>query len=207
MIVLLTGTLREVLPTHVVLEVAHVGYELGVSTLTAQALPEVGTKDVTLYTRLVVREDALNLYGFATAEERSVFDHLIAISKVGPKLALSVLSTYTPAQLSQIVIAADTQAMAKVSGVGKKVAERLIIELKGVFAKDAQLKHLSADTSISQVQSANASSLQNVISDALLGMGFTDAEAQLAYQAVTEQNITDESQALAYALKQLGGRA
>ena len=95
MIVQLTGTLLEVLPLHVVLDVQGVGYELGVSATTAASLPPVGQSGVTILTRLIVREDAMDLYGFSSREERALFDRLVAISGVGPKLALAVLSTFT----------------------------------------------------------------------------------------------------------------
>ena len=127
MIVQLTGTLVEVLPTHVVLDVGGVGYELGVSTSTAAALPQVGEAGVTILTRLIVREDAMDLYGFATRAERSLFDKLVAISGVGPKLALSVLSTFSPAQLATVVATQDISRMAQVPGVGKRKGQRLLV--------------------------------------------------------------------------------
>ena len=103
MIVQLTGTLIEALPTHAVLDVQGVGYEVGISYNTASELPSVGTPGVTLLTRMVVREDAMELYGFTSREERTLFDRLVAISGVGPKLALSVLSTFKPAALADAV--------------------------------------------------------------------------------------------------------
>ena len=120
MIVQLTGTLVEVTPSRVVMDVGGVGYELGVSSTTAAALPHVGEAGVTVLARMIVREDAMELYGFATREERALFDQLRAISGVGPKLALSVLSTFSPATLAQVVIAQDAARMAQVPGVGRK---------------------------------------------------------------------------------------
>ena len=125
MIVQLTGTLLEVLPTHVVLDVGGIGYELGVSSSTAAALPQVGEAGVTILTRLIVREDAMDLYGFSTREERALFDRLRAISGVGPKLALAVLSTFSPAQLATVVATQDIGRMAQVPGVGKRKGQRL----------------------------------------------------------------------------------
>ena len=119
MIVQLTGTLVSVLPTRVVIDVGGVGYELGVSSTTAAALPPVGEAGVTILTRMIVREDAMELYGFATREERALFDQLRAIVGVGPKLALSALSTFTPAQLAQVVSTQDISRMAQVPGVGR----------------------------------------------------------------------------------------
>ena len=99
MIVQLTGTLLEVTPSRVVLDAGGVGFELGVSSTTAASLPHAGEAGVTVLVRMIVREDAMELYGFATREERALFDQLRAISGVGPKLALSVLSTFSPAAL------------------------------------------------------------------------------------------------------------
>ena len=134
MIVSLTGTLADVLPSTVVLDVGGVGYELGVSALTASSLPAVGTERVTLLTRLVVREGAIDLYGFGSRDERTLFDKLTGISHVGPKLALSVLSTFSPAGLATTVATGDVTRMATVPGVGKKTASRLVMELPDVFA-------------------------------------------------------------------------
>ena len=105
MIVQLTGTLVELTASHVVLDVGGVGYELGVSAVTAASLPASGTPGVTLLARLQVREDAMTLFGFSSREERALFDRLCAISGVGPKLALSVLSTFTPSQVAGVVAA------------------------------------------------------------------------------------------------------
>ena len=126
MIVQLTGTLVEAFPTHAVLDVGGVGYELGISANTAASLPAVGEAGVTLYTRLIVREDAMELYGFATRQERALFDRLISISRVGPSLALSTLSTFTPQALATVVATQDVTRMTQVSGVGKKNAQRIL---------------------------------------------------------------------------------
>ena len=142
MIVQLTGTLLEVLPSHVVIDVGGVGYELGVSATTAASLPAVGEAGVTVLTRMLVKENSVELYGFATREERAVFDRLVAVSGVGPKLALAVLSTFSPATLATIVTLQDEERMAQVPGVGRKKAQRLLVELQDVFAKDATLRGL-----------------------------------------------------------------
>jgi holliday junction DNA helicase RuvA len=143
MIVQLTGTLVEVLPTTAVLDVGGVGYELGISANTAASLPQAGEAGVTLLTRMIVSQDAVRLYGFATKEERALFDRLVQVAGVGPRLALSVLSTFTPAELYAVVAADDAAGMSRVPGVGKKTAHRLILELQGVFAKDPVLMGLA----------------------------------------------------------------
>lgn len=209
MIVQLTGTLVEVLPTHVVLDVGGVGYELGVSSSTAAALPQVGTAGVTVLTRLIVREDAMDLYGFARREERALFDRLVAISGVGPKLALSVLSTFTPAQLATVVATSDINRMAQVPGVGKRKGQRLLVELEGVFSKDAELRGLVGleQPSLGDAPVAVTTSVASEATDALLSMGFSPQEAELALQGHEDAGATTIEKALSYALRRLGGGA
>ena len=209
MIVQLTGTLMEVLPTHVVLDVGGVGYELGVSSSTAAALPAVGEAGVTVLTRLIVREDAMDLYGFANREERALFDRLVAVSGVGPKLALSVLSTFTPAQLATVVATQDVTRMSQVPGVGKRKGQRLLVELEGVFAKDAELRGLVGLEQPSLTASAPVAvaSVLSEATDALLSMGFSPQEAELALEGHEQAGATTIEKALAYALRRLGGGA
>lgn len=208
MIVQLTGTLLEVLPTHAVLDVGGVGYELGISSLTAAALPAAGEAGVTILTRLIVREGAMDLYGFTTREERALFDKLVAVSGVGPKLALSVLSTYTPAQLATIVATQDVNRIARVPGVGKRKGQRLLVELEGVFAKDMQLRGLVGldQPELGQAAAAPAStSVAAEASEALLSMGFSPQETELALEGHEEAGATTIEKALSYALRRLGG--
>ena len=135
MISQLHGTLVEATMSSAVVDVSGVGFELGISGSTAATLPTPGG-EVRLYTRMQVREDAMTLFGFSSKDERTMFDRLVSVSGVGPRLALAVLSTYTVGQLYSLVMAEDDKGMAKVPGVGKKTAQRLILELKSTFAKD-----------------------------------------------------------------------
>ncbi|MBR1827978.1 MAG: Holliday junction branch migration protein RuvA [Atopobiaceae bacterium] len=208
MIVQLTGTLVEALPTHAVLDVQGVGYEVGISYNTASELPAVGTPGVTLLTRMVVRDDAMELYGFTSREERTLFDRLVAISGVGPKLALSVLSTFKPAALATVVATQDATRMAQVPGVGKRKAQRLLVDLDGVFQKDAELRSLvglSTPTLLDGPAPAPQASVAAEATDALLSMGFTPQEAELALEGHEEAGATTIEKALAFALKRLGG--
>lgn len=208
MIVQLTGTLVEVLPTHIVLDVGGVGFELGVSSTTAASLPHVGESGVTVLARMVVRDGSMELYGFATREERALFDQLRAITGVGSKLALSVLSTFSPAVLAQIVTTQDTARMAQVPGVGRKKASRLIVELSDVFSKDAELRGLvglTAPSDASLPLSAGApAGVEADATEALLSMGFTSREAELALEGHAESGAVTVEQVLAYALRRLG---
>ena len=208
MIVQLSGTLIELMPSYAVLYVHGVGYELGISHNTAAELPPVGTAGVTILTRLVVREDAMELYGFASREERTLFDRLVAISGVGPKLALSVLSTFRPADLASVVATQDASRMAQVPGVGKRKAQRLLVDLDGVFQKDAELRTLvglAAPTLEEALPATPTSSVSAEATEALLSMGFTPQEAELALEGHEEAGAKSIEQALAYALKRLGG--
>ena len=210
MIVQLTGTLLEVLPLHVVLDVQGVGYELGVSATTAASLPPAGQSGVTILTRLIVREDAMDLYGFSSREERALFDRLVAISGVGPKLALAVLSTFSPAGLATVVATQDVSRMSQVSGVGKKKAQRLLVELEGVFQKDAELRGLVGlqQPALDSAPAApSASSVGAEATEALLSMGFTQQEAELALEGYDDAGTGTVEAALGYALKHLGGGA
>ena len=211
MIVQLTGSIVEVTASHVVLDVAGVGYELGISANTAAALPPAGEAGVTVLTRLVLRDDAVELYGFYSREERAVFDRLVAVSGVGPKLALSVLSTFTPSQLATVVTAQDVTRMSQVPGVGKKKAQRLLVELEGVFQRDAELRGLVGLSSPVEVAAGavaavpSGESVQSEATDALLSMGFTPQEAELALEGLEDAGVTTIESAVSYALRRLGG--
>lgn len=211
MIVQLTGSIVEVTASHVVLDVAGVGYELGISANTAAALPPAGEAGVTVLTRLVLRDDAVELYGFYSREERAVFDRLVAVSGVGPKLALSVLSTFTPSQLATVVTAQDVTRMSQVPGVGKKKAQRLLVELEGVFQRDAELRGLvglssPGEVAVGAVAAApSGQSVQSEATDALLSMGFTPQEAELALEGLEDAGVATIESAVSYALRRLGG--
>ena len=212
MIVQLTGTLVEATPSRAVLDVGGVGYELGVSSITAASLPHVGEAGVTLLARLIVREDAMELYGFATRDERALFDQLRAIAGVGPKLALAVLSTFSPAQLAQVVTAQDSRRMAQVPGVGAKKASRLLVELSDVFSKNPELRGLVGLTEPGSASlplaaggtSGAAAAVDAEATEALLSMGFTSQEAELALEGHAEAGAATIEQVLAYALRRLG---
>ena len=208
MIVQLTGTLLEVTPSRVVLDAGGVGFELGVSSTTAASLPHAGEAGVTVLVRMIVREDAMELYGFATREERALFDQLRAISGVGPKLALSVLSTFSPAALAQVVLAQDAARMAQVPGVGRKKASRLLVELSDVFSKNAELRGLvglsGPDTVLPLSASPVSAGVEAEAAEALLSMGFTSQEAELALEGHEEAGAVTIEQVLAYALRRLG---
>jgi Holliday junction DNA helicase RuvA len=134
----LTGTLLEKNPPQILLDCHGVGYEVDVPMSTFYNLPATGEK-VALLTHFVVREDAQILYGFGTSSEREAFRQLIKISGVGPRTALSVLSGMSVTDLAQAVSAQESGRIVKVPGIGKKTAERLLLELKGKLGADLNL--------------------------------------------------------------------
>jgi holliday junction DNA helicase RuvA len=129
MIAHLRGRVLEKHPTRVIVETAGVGYELHVPLSSFSAIGEPGS-DVALRVHTHVREDAIQLFGFATSLELSLFDRLIAVSGIGPRLALSLLSGIAPSELVQAVATSDVGRLVSIPGVGKKTAERIILELK-----------------------------------------------------------------------------
>lgn len=164
----LTGILAEKTPPQILIDVAGVGYLVDVSMSTFYNLPAVGDK-VTLLIHFVVREDAQILFGFETPAERDTFKKLIKISGVGPRTALSILSGLAVADLAHAVATQETARLMKVPGIGKKTAERLLLELKGKLGDDLGIS-----------PAATHSATQTDIVQALLALGYNDKEAQAA---------------------------
>ncbi len=178
----LTGVLLEKNPPQILLDVQGVGYELDVPMSTFYNLPALHEK-VILHTHFVVREDAQLLYGFASTEERLAFRQLLKISGVGPKLALSVLSGLSLNDLAAAVANKDVGRLTKIPGVGKKTAERLLLELQGKFTVSGT--HATSGTS-------PASSSSNDIANALLALGYNEKEADwAAKQLPKEVGVSD----------------
>jgi len=169
----LTGTLGDKNPPQVLVDCNGVGYEVDVPMSTFYNLPAVGEK-VSLLTHFVVREDAQVLYGFGSGAEREAFRQLIKISGVGPRTALSVLSGMSVADIAQAVTAQDAGRLVKVPGIGKKTAERLLLELKGKFGPDLGLGPGTSVTSDAQVD----------ILQALVALGYSDKEAATSLKAL-----------------------
>ncbi len=202
MIAQLRGTLVEATPSVAVLDVSGIGFEVGISGMTAASLPPLG-EEARLFTRMRVGNDAVALFGFAAPEERTMFDRLVAVSGVGPRLALAVLSKYTVSQVYAIVMAEDLAGMSAVSGVGKKTAQRLVLELKGSLANDRELAGAPAPA-VGRIPVARAatSPLEDARA-ALLSMGFTPQETELALDGYDDDGMRVED-LLAAALKRLG---
>ncbi|RZT03906.1 Holliday junction DNA helicase subunit RuvA [Duganella sp. CF402] len=168
----LSGILLEKNPPQLLVDVGGVGYEVDVSMSTFYNLPGVGEK-VVLFTHQAIREDAHLLFGFGNAEERAVFRQLIKITGVGARTALSILSGMSIADLAQAVTLQEAGRLVKVPGIGKKTAERLLLELKGKLGAE-----------IGAGGAAAAPDSKSDILNALLALGYSDKEALLALKTV-----------------------
>lgn len=193
MIGYLRGTLLEKQPPHVLLDVNGVGYELEVPMTTLFQLPLLG-EPLTLHVHLVVREDAQLLYGFYEKRDRSLFRELIRLNGVGPKLALALMSGMSVDELIQCVNAEDTSRLMKVPGVGKKTAERLLVELKDRF-KNWESTPLAGQANMEPAGLSIVSDAQSAEKDAvsaLISLGFKPAEASRAVSAVFAEELSSE---------------
>lgn len=185
----ITGLLAEKSPPQVLIDVNGVGYEVDVPMSSFYNLPALGER-VTLLTHFIVREDAQLLYGFLTGEERATFRQLVKISGVGPRTALSILSGLSVSELAQAVSLQESGRLVKVPGIGKKTAERLLLELKGKLG-DA----LTAPMSL-------ANDAQADILQALIALGYSDREAAASLKALPSE--VGVSEGIKLALKALG---
>ena len=174
----LQGLLAEKNPPQVLVDCHGVGYEVDVPMSTFYNLPETG-QVVTLLTHFVVREDAQILYGFGTAQERQAFRQLIKITGVGPRMALSVLSGMSVADLAQAITRQEVARLVKVPGIGKKTAERLLLELKGKLGAD--LGDLGGPGA-----GAPRTDAQADIQQALLALGYNEKEAAAALKLLPD---------------------
>jgi Holliday junction DNA helicase RuvA len=190
----LSGTLLESRPDRVVLDVNGVGYDVAIPLGTFAVLPAIGGR-ATLHVHTVVREDALLLYGFATPSEKAVFERLLSVSGVGPKVALTVLSGLPVPELVSAIAAQDARRLATIPGIGKKLAERLCLELKEKMAGLAPGAAPAAVPPTSAAEDAIA---------ALKNLGYRPAQAEAAVaSAAKEVSADDLSALLQAALKRL----
>jgi Holliday junction DNA helicase RuvA len=168
-------------PNRAVLEVGGLGFDISITSTTSGELPSVGEM-AKVYTYLLVREDNLALYGFNSLLERTVFVHLLSVGGIGPRTAQAVLSTFTASAFIQIVNSNDGQALQKVSGVGKKTAQRILLELKD------KIRRLGHETAVP----IGAGTEPDLAVAALLQLGYTDDEVQLAIGQVESSADTAE---------------
>jgi Holliday junction DNA helicase RuvA len=190
MIAQLTGTVRHLTTEKVVLEVGGVGYALSV-TARSSAQIVLGSA-VTLSTTLVVREDSLTLFGFLDSGERDVFETLQSVSGIGPKVALAITGALTPDDLAHAIAKDDLKTIEKVPGIGKKGAQRLILELKGKLVTDTSPAVLSAHQGV-----------REQLLSALTGLGFTSKESDQAINATLNQLAEDGLDPASYTVADL----
>ena len=185
MIYCLTGTLIEKSLDNVVIAVQGVGFSLAVPSTVQGVLPAPGEK-CTLYTYLSVKEDALDLYGFADKAEQKAFKTLISVSGVGPKAGLAILSVLTPQKIALAVTTGDYKSFTAANGVGPKVAQRIVLELKGKFSNDDVAGVTMADVGRTAVSTGSVS---QAIS-ALIALGYNQSQAALAISKLDpEQDV------------------
>ncbi|WP_027865794.1 Holliday junction branch migration protein RuvA [Massilia alkalitolerans] len=185
----LSGILLEKAPPHVLVDCNGVGYEVDVPMSTFYNLPHTGEK-VVLFTHLVVREDAHLLFGFGSASERALFRQLIKITGIGARMALAILSGMSVADLSQAVTLQEAGRLVKIPGIGKKTAERLLLELKGKLGAD-----------IGVVGGAVRDDAQADVLNALVALGYSDKEALLAIKNMPAGSSVSDG--IKFALKAL----
>jgi Holliday junction DNA helicase RuvA len=191
MISQLSGTLLEKQPPQLLLDVHGVGYEIEASMNTFYQLPDVG-QQIVIYTHFVVREDAHLLFGFHKKDERTLFRTLIKVNGVGPKLGLTILSSISPSDFVSCIVSGDADALIRIPGVGKKTAERLIVEMRDKVSNwqcidNTLSKNLHADTSIA----GNSHTAQDAIS-ALVTLGYKPQEASRIVAKVDNGALTSE---------------
>jgi Holliday junction DNA helicase RuvA len=184
----LSGILLDKNPLQLIVDCQGVGYEVSVPMSTFYQLPSIGEK-VVLLTHFVVREDAQLLFGFGTAQERELFRELIKISGVGARTALALLSGMSVADLAQAVTLQESGRLTKIPGIGKKTAERLLLELKGKLGAD-----LGSGGAVAQDSNSD-------ILNALLALGYSDKEAALALKQVPAGSSVSDG--IRHALKAL----
>ncbi len=195
MIAFLKGTVEAKTLSSLYLDVNGIGFEVGMSSTSLAKMPSQGS-EAQVFTYLQTRDDGMSLYGFYSMEEKALFEKLIGVSGVGPKMALAALSTYAPEALATMIATQDVAAVQRIPGVGKKTASRIILELKGSL--DQGIGNLFT----AEEDSATQDPAFELAREALLSMGFTSAETDLALKGAPVGST--DSALLQYALKRLG---
>jgi Holliday junction DNA helicase RuvA len=185
----LRGIILEKQPPQLLLDVQGIGYEIDAPMSTFYKLPEVG-QEITLLTHFVVREDAHHLYGFYSREERMLFRTLLRVNGVGPRLSLTILSSIDPDEFVRCIVNNDTASLVRVPGVGKKTAERLIIEMRDKLTTWhlGESKELNLNVAVTKGRNHI---IQDAIS-ALVSLGYKPQEASRAVSKVDEGTLTSE---------------
>lgn len=200
MIGFLRGILAEKGDGYIIIDVNGVGYQVFVPANTSAYLNAEG-EEVLVHTSMIVREDDMSLFGFSGKGELDAFRKLIGISGVGPKAAISILSAFTLDQLRQAIVFEDSKALQRANGIGKKTAERIVLELKDKFAAEGTQDSSEGGMSRADIEAAPQGGRSEAI-DALISLGYSRGEATSALAAVTGQDLTTEEY-IKHALKNL----
>jgi Holliday junction DNA helicase RuvA len=198
MIDYLRGTLAAADESSCVIDVGGVGWRVSMSAKSLGSLPQVG-EDVQVWCVMSMGESSVSLSGFATPQERDMFTRLVGVKGIGTKVALSILSVLDPASLADAIAEEDDRRIARAPGVGKKSAQRIILELKGTLGEQPGLFGAAGEPG----DAPQAGSAASEAATALLGMGFTSAEIDVALKGY-EGSQSDPAEAIKYALHRLG---
>lgn len=201
MIAFVRGELVSADADRVVVETGGVGYNILVPQSLLQELPRIG-QEVKLYTHFQVREDAMQLFGFLRQDDLEVFRLLLGVSGVGPKVALAVLGTLTPDELRMAVLAGDDKAIAKAPGLGKKTAQKVILELKDKMSLDDALGKFS-EHAAERTSAAAASAVVSDAVQALTALGYSASESLKVIKSIEGGESMDVEDLLKIALKNM----
>lgn len=200
MISFVRGRLAEVADSRCVIETSGIGLEINVPYTVLEALPGIGEETI-LYTYFKISEDAMSLYGFLSRRDEEMFEKLISVSGIGPKAALAILSTLTPDDLRMAIAAGDAKAIARAPGVGAKMAQRLILELRDKIDISEIIDSHGAGVAESQGGASSAAAAAEAI-EALTALGYSASQAARAVHEVYGENMMPE-EVLKAALKHL----
>ena len=201
MIAFVKGQLEDISEENAVIDVGNMGVNVKISARTASLLPGMG-KTVKLFTYTLVREDTFNLYGFLTRDDLDIFKKLITVNGIGPKGGLAILSVLSADELRFAVLSGDSAAIARAPGVGKKTAERVILDLKDKISLEDTLVHKEMQTSKDEAASVDGRARTEAV-EALTALGYSSSEALRAVKSVPEGESMDVENLLKQALKNL----
>ncbi len=189
MIAYIKGTLERRAESYIIIETGGIGYQIFVSPATLAKLPQTGEM-VKVFTYFSVKEDGVSLYGFASAEEQEMFHKLLTVSGVGPKGALGFLSQLTPQEIILAIISEDVKTLSKAPGVGRKTAQRVILELKDKFKTEEALSMGGEVQGIVETSAGGDAKFEAI--DAMTALGYSRSEAAKAVNAVAAEGMSTE---------------
>ena len=189
MIAYIKGTLERRAESYIIIETGGIGYQIFVSPATLAKLPQTGEM-VKVFTYFSVKEDGVSLYGFASAEEQEMFHKLLTVSGVGPKGALGFLSQLTPQEIILAIISEDVKTLSKAPGVGRKTAQRVILELKDKFKTEEALSMGEELQGVAETSGGGDAKFEAI--DAMTALGYSRSEAAKAVNAVAAEGMSTE---------------